>query len=102
MLGSAGVFVADEELHSRGGRWSSDSEPPEFHWRAPGGSLSLDHQPPARVRVYHRKSRRVHCQELTSSGWRFFSVLSKSNDNERVSPAANLMVRSSEILSPFR
>ncbi len=38
--------MADGTLHSRGGRRSSVSEPPEFHWLAPGGSLTLDHQPP--------------------------------------------------------
>ena len=38
--------MADRKLHSRGGRRSSVSEPPEFHWLASGGSLTLDHQPP--------------------------------------------------------
>ena len=44
--GSSEVLVADGKLHSRGGRRSSVSEPPESHWLASGGSLTLDHQPP--------------------------------------------------------
>ena len=41
--------MADRELHSRGGRRSSVSEPQEFHWVASGGSLTLDHQPPTHL-----------------------------------------------------
>ncbi len=36
-------------IHERGRR-SSVSEPPEFHWLAASGSLTLDHQPPTDCR----------------------------------------------------
>ena len=47
LFGSFRVLVADWDLHSWGGRRSSVSEPPESHWLAARGSLTLDHQPPA-------------------------------------------------------